>query len=197
MFGIDTTTPEGREQFKKEWETACQLVPELISKEDMVYPHEAQPLLSEEPHFRRVWQHYREHLFKLRFAYLVQEGKISESDAASFRNYVDFNGGASFTTYLYSQLGLIQKGEDFEAAQRVLEALGLSKVEISRKTAQSYEEQFWDQFDVIFELSEEGLQREIPAFITDPSNKAKVEALISGRKYGSVPETTQKLEISA
>ena len=197
VFGIDTTTPEGREQFKKEWETACQLVPELISKEDMVYPHEAQPLLSEEPHFRRVWQHYREHLFKLRFAYLVQEGKISESDAASFRNYVDFNGGASFTTYLYSQLGLIQKGEDFEAAQRVLEALGLSKVEISRKTAQSYEEQFWDQFDVIFELSEEGLQREIPAFITDPSNKAKVEALISGRKYGAVPEITQKLEISA
>jgi hypothetical protein len=78
-----------------------------------------------------------------------------------------------------------------------LEALGLSKVEISRKTAQSYEEQFWDQFDVIFELSEDGLQREIPAFVTDPSNKAKVEALISGRKFGSVPETTQKLEISA
>lgn len=40
VFGIDTTTPEGRETFKKEWETACQLVPEMISKEDMVYPHE-------------------------------------------------------------------------------------------------------------------------------------------------------------
>lgn len=50
---------------------------------------------------------------------------------------------------------------------------------------------------MIFELSEDGLQREIPAFVTDPSNKAKVEALISGRKFGSVPETTQKLEISA
>ena len=197
VFGIDTTTPEGREQFKKEWETACQLVPELISKEDMVYPHEQQGQISDEPHFRRVWQHYREHMFKLRFAYLVQEGKISESDAASFRNYVDFNGGASFTTYLYSQLGLIQKGEDFEASQRVMEALGLTKVEISRKTAQPYEEQFWDQFDVIFELSEDGLQREIPAFITDPSNKAKVEALISGRKFTTVPETTHKLEISA
>ena len=23
VFGIDTTSPEGREQFKKEWETAC------------------------------------------------------------------------------------------------------------------------------------------------------------------------------
>ena len=135
-------------------------------------------------------------MFKLRFAYLVQEGKIAESDAAAFRNYVDFNGGASFTTYLYTQLNLIQKNEDFEAAQRVMEALGLNKVEIDRKTAQPYEDQFWDQFDVIFELSEDGLQRELPAFITDPSNKAKVEALIAGRKY-SVPESTQRLEISA
>jgi hypothetical protein len=40
VFGIDTTTTEGREQFKKEWETMCKLAPELLSKEDMVYPHE-------------------------------------------------------------------------------------------------------------------------------------------------------------
>lgn len=106
-FGIDTTTSEGREQFKKEWETACQLVPELIAKEDIVYPHEHQRFISEEPHFRRVWQHYREHTFKLRFAYLIQEGKISESDAAAFRNFVDFNGGASFNTYIYTNLGLL------------------------------------------------------------------------------------------
>jgi hypothetical protein len=30
---MDTTTPEGREQFKKEWDTACEMVPELISKD--------------------------------------------------------------------------------------------------------------------------------------------------------------------
>ena len=135
-------------------------------------------------------------MFKLRFAYLVQEGKISESDAASFRNFVDFNGGASFTTYIYTKLDKIQKTEDFEAAQRVMEALGLSRFEVDTKTAQPYDEQFWDQFDVIFELSEEGLQRELPAFVTDPSNKAKVEALIAGRRV-AVPESTQKLEISA
>ena len=198
VFGIDTTTPEGREQFKKEWETACQLVPELISKEDMVYPHEHQRFLTEEPHFRRVWQHYREHTFKLRFAYLVQEGKISESDAAAFRNFVDFNGGASFNTYLYTNLGLLPQGEDFEAASRVMEALGLSKIEVDRKSAQSYEEQFWDQYDVIMELSEEGLNRELPVFVTDPSNKAKVEALIAGRKGTSVfAEQSHKLELNA
>jgi hypothetical protein len=40
LFGIDTTTQEGRELFKKEWETACEIVPELLNKYDMVYPHE-------------------------------------------------------------------------------------------------------------------------------------------------------------
>jgi hypothetical protein len=182
VFGIDTTTPEGREQFKKEWETACQLVPELISKEDMVYPHEHQNYITNEPHFRRVWQHYREHMFKLRFAYLVEEGKISESDAATFRNYVDFAGGASFNTWLLANLELIPRSEGYEETTRVLEALGLTNVKIDRKSAEPFEEQFWAQYDVIMELSEEGLAREIPAFVTDPSNKAKVEALIAGRK---------------
>lgn len=195
VFGIDTTTPEGREQFKKEWETACQLVPELISKEDMVYPHEHQRYLSEEPHFRRVWQHYREHMFKLRFSYLVEEGKISESDAAAFRDYVDLNGGASFTSYIYASMGLLQQDAGFEAAARVMEALGLNTVQICRKTAQPYEEQFWDQYDVIFELTEDGMAREIPTFVTDPSNKAKVEALLAGRKAVAVGvENTHRID---
>ncbi len=197
VFGIDTTTTEGREQFKKEWETACQLVPELISKEDMVYPHEHQRFISEEPHFRRVWQHYREHTFKLRFAYLVQEGKISESDAAAFRNFADFNRGASFNSYIYTKLGHLPQGEEFEATQRVMDALGLGKFEVDKKTAQPYEEQFWDQYDVIMELSEEGLKRELPAFVTDPSNKAKVEALIAGKKGTTAfGESSHKIELA-
>ena len=190
VFGIDTTTPEGREQFKKEWETACQLVPELIAKEDMVYPHEHQRYLSDEPHFRRVWQHYREHMFQLRFAYLVEEGKISQADADAFRSYADFQNGASFTTYLYTTLGFLPKDEAFEAASRVMEALGLNRVEVCRKTAQPYEEQFWEQYDVIFELSEAGLARELPAFVTNPANKAKVEALIAGRKFAALEQET-------
>jgi hypothetical protein len=194
VFGIDTTTPEGREQFKKEWETVCQLVPELISKEDMVYPHEHQGFLSDEPHFRRVWQHYREHIFRLRFAYLVEEGVISQADAAAFREYVDFQGGASFTTYLYTSLGLLPKEASFDAAARVMEALGLARVDIDRKSAEPYEEQFWTQYDVIMELSEEGLARELPVIVTDPANKAKVEALIAGRKAGHVShESTHAL----
>lgn len=40
IFGIDTTTEEGRELYRKEYEALCELAPELIKKEEMVYPHE-------------------------------------------------------------------------------------------------------------------------------------------------------------
>ncbi len=89
IFGMDTTTEEGREAFKKEWEAMCQMVPELVSKDDMIYPHEHQRYVSAEPHFRRVWQHYREHMFSLRFALLVEDGQISQEDADAFRQFVD------------------------------------------------------------------------------------------------------------
>jgi len=54
-LGIDTTTAEGREEFKREWDKMSEMVPELINKEDCVFPHEHQGYLSTEPHFRRVW----------------------------------------------------------------------------------------------------------------------------------------------
>jgi len=53
------------------------MVPELLSKSDMVYPHEVAKQITNEPHFRRVWQHYREHIFKQRLAYLVDDGVIT------------------------------------------------------------------------------------------------------------------------
>lgn len=40
IFGIDTSTPEGREQFKKEWDTLCELAPEILKKDDIIFPHE-------------------------------------------------------------------------------------------------------------------------------------------------------------
>ena len=59
MFGIDTTTEEGREKFKKEWDALCEATPELLSKEDIIYPHEFEEQPSKEPHFQRMWRHYR------------------------------------------------------------------------------------------------------------------------------------------
>lgn len=198
VFGIDTTTQEGREQFKKEWETMCQLCPELLSKEDMVYPHE-QRWVSNEPHFRRIWQHYREHMFKLRVAYLVENGQISSEDAAAMKRFLGLNGTPTLTTYLYARLGKlphVEQDADFQATHRVMTKLGLDHVEIDRKSAQPYEEQFWEQYDVIQELTEEEMRKELPGFVTDPSNKAKVEALLAGRRAALGHEETQKLAAS-
>lgn len=55
IFGIDTTTKEGREAFKKEYDALAAMTPELISAENMLYPHEMPKQIPEEAHFQRVW----------------------------------------------------------------------------------------------------------------------------------------------
>lgn len=89
---MDTTTEEGREQFRQEYLALSEMAPDIIKKDALIFPHEFGPSISNEPHFQRVWQHYREHMFKLRFAQLVQQGEISEGDAAHFREFIGPTG---------------------------------------------------------------------------------------------------------
>lgn len=105
MFGMDTTTPEGREEFKKEWDNMARIAPELLSKEDIVYPHEMQPAVNSEPHYRRMWQHYREHIFKVRVAQLAEDGQISQQDVDAFKRFVNLQNQPTFNLYLYGRLG--------------------------------------------------------------------------------------------
>jgi hypothetical protein len=51
MFGMDTTTEEGREAFKAEYDSLAAMTPELISHEAMLYPHEMPKQVPEEAHF--------------------------------------------------------------------------------------------------------------------------------------------------
>jgi len=37
-------------------------------------------------------------------------------------------------------------------------------------------------FDIIMELSEDEMMKELPVFATDPSNRAKIEALLKSRQ---------------
>ena len=47
------------------------------------------------------------------------------------------------------------------------------------------------------ELNEDEMIRELPTFVTDPTNQAKVEALIAGRKREAIGhEETKQLEAS-
>lgn len=77
VFGLDTTTPEGRAAFQKEYDVLCELAPEIMRKEDIVFPHEMAPQISTEPHFRRVWQSYREHYLKMRLALAIENGDVT------------------------------------------------------------------------------------------------------------------------
>jgi len=182
IFGIDTTTEEGRRQFKAEYDALCEMAPELMKKEHLVYPHEMPAFVPDEPHFRRVWQHYREYVFKNAVADAVKSGKITESDQAAFDRFVGLSKTPSFNLLILTLQDKLKhfNGDDgFEAAKRVWTALGLSSIEFNTKTAQPAEEQFWDHFDVKFNVTEVGMRKALPFFCVDPSNRAKVEALLA------------------
>ena len=81
--------------------------------------------------------------------------------------------------------------EEFEATDRVMTALGMNEVELDTKTAEPYESQFWSNLDGVFNLSDATLKEEIPYFITDTSNRMKVEAIMEGRNQEAIEETQQ------
>ena len=183
MFGLDTRTPEGEAAFRAEYEKLCELAPEIIKKENMILPHEMAPALPDEPHFQRVWQHYREHSFKLRFAEAIEQGQISEEDAAKFNAFVGNVGAPTFSLFILAKSGKLahlERDEGYQATIRVLEALDLGDIEIEQTTAMPVEEQFWQQFDGFYQLTPDKMRKELPNFITDPSNLAKVSALLEG-----------------
>lgn len=184
-WGIDTTTAEGRAAFKAEWDALAEMAPEIIKKDDIVFPHEFERHLSTEPHFRRVWQHYREHSFRIRFAQLKETNSISQADADAFAKFIGLSGHPAFNTYIMARNGLLshlENDEGYNATIRVMDAMGLENIEFNHRTAQPIEEQFWEQFDGVFSLTEGGLREELPFFVTDPSNLAKVEALFATKQ---------------
>lgn len=184
-FGIDTTTPEGREAFKAEWDTLAELAPELIKKEDMVFPHEAQASLPDEPHFMRVWQHYRQHTFNMAFAAAADSGNITEADADAFKRFVGMQSAPCLNIWIMAKQGKLDhlaEDEGYQATMRVMSAMGFDAVEFNNKTTQPLEDQFWDQFDGLYDLTEDGLRENIPLLITDPNNRAAVDALVASAK---------------
>lgn len=137
-----------------------------------MYPHDHMKQVSQEPHFQRVWQHYREHSLRLRFQYLLEQGQISEADANAFEEFVNLAELPSVTVYLlgtHFQAGEdLENNEGFQATKRVFEALQLNEIPIDTNSSETPEVQFWRAIDYIFELTEEGLQEELPYFVTDP-----------------------------
>ena len=180
-FGMDTTTPEGQEEFRKEYEALAEMAPEIIRKEEMLMPHQLPSAVPDEPHFKRVWQHYREWTFRVALQEGVSEGKVSQEDADAFSQFVGLTGTPTFSLFvLISQgkLAHLEREEGYQATKRVLTALGMDQITWSDKTAAPAEEQFWGQFDSNFNLSETEMRKALPAFVVDESSRAQVQAFI-------------------
>jgi len=130
-------------------------------------------------------------MFKLRFAQLVQQGEISEADAGAFREFVGPTGQNSFSVYIMARNGLLdhlQASEGYQATMRVMDTMGLGAVSFCDKTARPTEEQFWKQFDGVYDLNEAEMKRELPNIVTDPSNLEKVNALLAGSAGAAVKD---------
>jgi len=179
-FGIDTTTEEGRAQFKAEYDAIAQMTPELIKPEAMLFPHEMPKQVSTEAHFQRVWRFYREYSLRNAISEAVNSGSLSQSDADSTFRFLGQRHHLNVNQYVLASQGLrpdLANDEGFFATQRTFNAINLQP-NLSKLTAESFEGQFWSTFDHQFSLTELEMREKLPLFISDPSNRSQVEALM-------------------
>jgi len=118
----------------------------------------------------------------LTFAALADSGDINQEDADAFSKFVSLNNTPCFNLYIMAKSGKFDHMQDdagFQATMRVMSAMGMDAVEFNHKSAQPLEEQFWEQFDGIYDLTEAKMKKDLPLFVTDPSNQAKVDAILA------------------
>lgn len=77
------------------------------------------------------------------------------------------------------KLAHLERDPGYQATLAVLDALDLGTVEFSQMTAAPAEEQFWAQFDGFYQLTEKSMRKELPNFVSDPANLAKVQAMLT------------------
>lgn len=77
------------------------------------------------------------------------------------------------------KLDHLKNDEGFLATMRCMKAMGMDAVEFNHKSAEPLEEQFWTQFDGMFDLTEASMKEDLPLIVTDPSNRAALEAVLN------------------
>ena len=181
-FGIDTTTPEGREQWQREYAAISAYAPEIVPMANFVQLHDMPKFVTKEPHFQRVWITYQQQTLRNAIADGVASGAISHEDSAAAIKFL----GSSRNTLAVNQFYQAQAGrrpdlagtEGFEATERVFNAIGLGDFQASNLTAEGFDSQFWTHFDQRFNLTEISMREELPNLIANPANRMKVEAII-------------------
>lgn len=91
-----------------------------------------------------------------------EQGAISSDDARSAGEFIGLSGTSSVNIYIMARTGKLthlEGHEGFQATIRVLEAIGLGNAVFDHTSAEPVEDQFWNQFDGIFELSENEMRK--------------------------------------
>ena len=83
----------------------------------------------------------------------------------------------------------LESDEGFLATDRVMGAIGMNRIPLSKLTAETFESQFWGNFDAMFELKELEMKEQLTSFITDASSQAQAQAYLEGAE-----ETTKQLD---
>jgi len=133
---------------------------------------------------------------KLNIEQAVEDGKVSNDDAQAALKFLGAKRHLSLTNYVYAKKGIrkdLQNGQDYQATERVMTAMGANEIPLSTLTAEPLENQFWSAFDQLFNLTEVSMREHMPFFITDPNNRMKVQAILDGRRdaVGGAEETKQ------
>ena len=162
--------------------------------DEMQYPHEMGKWVSNEPHFQRVWQFYRDHTLKSKIAEAVNAGKITQGDSDTAVKFLGGKRTLNVAPFVMTKTGLrndLAETEEFLTTDKVMSAIGMNTIALTKPTAESFESQFWSNFDGQFTLTEIGMREELPVFITDPTNRMKVEAIMDGRADALDAEETK------
>lgn len=182
LFGIDTTTPEGREAFKKEWEIMHKIAPEIVKKETFVFPHEIRDSIPTEPHFQRMWKFYQKHTMLEALDKVVAEGHLSQEDSDAAVKFFGGRKSLSIISFVLGKSGHrpdLHDDEGYKAADRAMTAIGMNQIKINLKSAEPYCQQFWHNFDGLFNLTHKGLKQAMPQLVSGSHDRAKVEALFN------------------
>lgn len=173
------------------------MVPEMMDKESIVFPHMITPQKSSEPHFLRLWKTYQCYTLKEQAKAAVEAGKVSSEDMVAAGKFLGAKGTQmSVASYVFTKAGLrpaLEHDEGYLATDRVMTAIGMNKIKYNINTAEDPESQFWTNVDGTFELSEIGMKKDLAMMITDPSNRMKVDAIMEGRAGYLEAESTKAL----
>jgi len=185
-IGIDTTTEEGRAEFKAMYMELAEIAPEIIKKEDFAYPHEILPRVCREAHYSRVWGLYRDHLLITQIDAAVTGEAVSAEDAESAKKFLSAGSkrGINVHDFVNVKIGRrpdLKDDASFMATDRVMTAINMNLREINKKTSRPLEQQFWNNFEGINKVNEAAMLEALPQFVPELSNQQVARAISSGQ----------------